>query len=678
MTRLIPLRRMPPSIFARLALALILSVSLAQAAITTCTVNTTVDDPFIAANIGISTSSGTLRECMLVANLLTGSTGAPTLPGLTIVFTPALSGATIMLDNDLPLLFNNTIVDASALASPVNIDGSGTHRIFFVSGLPPIPFSGKPDPDGARAISVTLRNLSLQHGFAKGGDSTGGGGGMGAGGALFINKSASVVLNGVSFLGNIAAGGASSYPNGTFGGGGMGSGTENDGGGGLGSVSVGFGGAGLGTGGAAPGASGGWCGPGFGQIPGLGQISYAQGFDPSSFEIDTGSGTTGLGLIGGGGNFGSPDGGFGGGGFSNGNAVGGAGGFGGGGGRGDGDADSGGGGKGGFGGGGGGGIGGAGGDGGFGGGSGYGSASGAGIGGGGAGVFAGGGAGFGGAVFVRAGSSLTVANTGTSKSISGGSVTAAAEIPGGTKSGAAAGSGLFLMSAATTVFDIVSSYAISDTVADDSLSTLPTGQSYTAGNGAGATITKQGTGTLILSSANTYAGATTINAGALRLASPGSIANSITTIAGAGTLTGDGTSGTVSSFGTIAPGTTSDPHGTLHVSGALHLQLGALTCFHADPVNAISGINVTGNAILNGIARIDFSGGPSVGATYFPLTAGTMSGAFAGYETNMPNLLGHFTYGASVTFTVDASDVLFRDGMELSISDSPCIAAFTN
>jgi hypothetical protein len=33
-----------------------------------------------------------------------------------------------------------------------------------------------------------------------------------------------------------------------------------------------------------------------------------------------------------------------------------------------------------------------------------------------------------------------------------------------------------------------------------------------------------------------------------------------------------------------------------------------------------------------------------VGAEYTLLTAGTVSGTFAGYETNMPNLLGHFSY----------------------------------
>jgi len=281
-------------------------------------------------------------------------------------------------------------------------------------------------------------------------------------------------------------------------------------------------------------------------------------------------------------------------------------------------------------------------------------------------------------VFVRAGGSLTIQNVGASGSVAGGSVAVAAATAT-TRSGAAAGSGLFLMTSATTTFDIAGKYSISDTLADDGIATLPIGQSYTAGNGAGAAISKIGTGTLVFSGINTYAGATTINAGILRIVSPGDIRKSTTSVGAAGTLTGDGTVGATNSFGTIAPGTQADPQGTLHVIGALHVQPDALTCFHANGSGAISDINATSSVTLSGIARIDFSGGPSAGTTYFPVSGSSIGGTFAGYETNMANLLGHFTYAAtSVMFTVDASDVVFRNGMEQAINDSPCIAAFAN
>src|SRR5450432_185844 len=115
----LPLRRKPLCVLVQASFASIFAVSLAHAAVTSCVVNTTLDDPSTAsATVGVNTASGTLRDCILSANLTTGSNGKPTLPGMTITFIPGMSGATISLNNDLPLLFNNTTIDASALASP--------------------------------------------------------------------------------------------------------------------------------------------------------------------------------------------------------------------------------------------------------------------------------------------------------------------------------------------------------------------------------------------------------------------------------------------------------------------------------------------------------------------------------------------------------------------------------
>jgi autotransporter-associated beta strand protein len=97
-------------------------------------------------------------------------------------------------------------------------------------------------------------------------------------------------------------------------------------------------------------------------------------------------------------------------------------------------------------------------------------------------------------------------------------------------------------------------------------------------------LTKKGLGTLTLSAANTYTGATAVQVGTLALASTGSITSDVTvsggaTLGGAGTVTGDVA---VSGGGTIAPGASA---GKLTVAGDLDLgatanvtwELGTLT-----------------------------------------------------------------------------------------------------
>lgn len=81
-------------------------------------------------------------------------------------------------------------------------------------------------------------------------------------------------------------------------------------------------------------------------------------------------------------------------------------------------------------------------------------------------------------------------------------------------------------------------------------------------------FTKTGTGTLVLSGANTHTGATSINGGTLLVT--GSLANTATTVSAAGTLGGTGTiGGAVTNNGTLAPGNSSV--GSLTVNNPLTL-----------------------------------------------------------------------------------------------------------
>ncbi|QOZ33580.1 autotransporter domain-containing protein [Bradyrhizobium sp. CCBAU 53421] len=173
---------------------------------------------------------------------------------------------------------------------------------------------------------------------------------------------------------------------------------------------------------------------------------------------------------------------------------------------------------------------------------------------------AGGGAAFGGAVFVRAGASLTVGDgTFGSSAVTGSQ---------GGNAGAAAGSDLFLSSGTTTTFNPTGTLTLSGTIADDSAASLPTGQGYTAGTGAGAAVAISG-GTVIMTGANTYSGGTTVNSGTLQLGNGGTTGSIIGDVANNGKLAFDRSntmafSGTISGNGKVAQ----IGSGTLSLSGA--------------------------------------------------------------------------------------------------------------
>jgi hypothetical protein len=665
---------------------------------------------------------GTLRAAM---NSVNASTDAAN----TITFDAGLAAQSITLAGPLPLILNNVVIDGSGV-DPA-IDGNSQFRLFFIgvdestraalnSAFPTAPLGNR--------IAVTLRNITLAHGLAKGGN--GGGGGMGAGGAIFVNSAADVTLDGIDMVSNQAIGGAASNVitgatvnlggGGGLGGNGGHTASANGGGGlfGNGAEFVGGGGGVFGNGNAG---GGGFSGDGgttnaAGQagsvalagITGSGGHAYSNGGAGGALGGGGGGNASGGGS--GGGGFGGQDGtapfgagtggdgGFGGGGGAGGGTVlvSGSGGFGGGGGGavdnnlsgptdqghggfgGGGGASNGPGGPGGFGGGGADGYGG-GGTGGFGGGGGgfvTGAAGSGGFGGGGGSLGGGassggggGGAGFGGAVFVVGDGTLTFAG-GSSQQLVG-TVTGGAAAPGATI-GSSAGEGMFLQGSGTLLFMPTAGHTHSmfDRIDDETGSAIVPPIGYTTGHWG---LTLNGAGMLFVNppSQNHFTGPTTINAGTL-LDYVGGV--SPVTINPSGILAGMGEFPSVTNFGTVVPGAGGFLLSNFAVDGILTMQAGSLACFHAGTAPATSHITSFGTANLGGVARIDFVAAmPSVGDTFTIIDGTTVIGQFAGFHTNPPAVDGQLIYTSSqAKFKVTATDGLFRDSFEGGANDVPC------
>ena len=164
-------------------------------------------------------------------------------------------------------------------------------------------------------------------------------------------------------------------------------------------------------------------------------------------------------------------------------------------------------------------------------------------------------------------------------------------------------------------------------------------------------IEKIGAGTLVLTAANTYSGATTITAGTLVV--NGSIANSAVTVASGALLTGTGTVGatTINSGSTFAPGPLGTP-GTMTVQGNLAFQSGALYLVQVNPSNASSAnVIAGGTATLAGTVQAVFASGSYASRTFTILTA---AGGLAGTTFNAlttTNLPAGFTPSLSYTAT---------------------------
>lgn len=235
-------------------------------------------------------------------------------------------------------------------------------------------------------------------------------------------------------------------------------------------------------------------------------------------------------------------------------------------------------------------------------------------------------------------------------SYTGGTIIAQGTLSAGSAS--AIGTGTLSMDEGTTL-NIADGVTLANTVtlSGDPDINVASGEMATLsgviGDGAQAgDLVKTGGGTLALSGANTYTGATEVVAGTLDVS--GSLVSQVTVDGGA-VMAGTGSVGglDVASGGMVSPGGAGI--GSLHVSGDLNLAAGSIYRVNASDAGQSDAIHVDGTATLGGSSVVSIGAGSNWSATtrYTILSAHDIAGSFGQVSSNFAFLVPTLSYDAS-------------------------------
>jgi fibronectin-binding autotransporter adhesin len=217
--------------------------------------------------------------------------------------------------------------------------------------------------------------------------------------------------------------------------------------------------------------------------------------------------------------------------------------------------------------------------------------------------------------------------------------------------------GVVTLGAASTISSDSGTLNLTNTITGSGNNLTLTGSgdgtiSSSIGTGAG-TLTKTGSGTWTLSGANTYTGATTVNAGTLLVngstaaSSAVSVNNIGTTLGGTGTING---TVTVGAGAILLGGTGSSASGTLTLANNLTLSPGSIIELALGPSGAHSTLARTGGTwSFNAIQAFIFANlGAVPGTTYSNIITGLAAdpGGETGWTIANTGWIGNFTYSS--------------------------------